>query len=64
MRASSRDFNWLGRLRDGAGRRLILAHPKSDRKVNALLCLSSIILSPLDSNVKMSPYDTGDNHVE
>ena len=28
------------------------------------LCLSSIILSPLNSNVKMSPYETGDLHVE
>src|SRR2546427_3801537 len=27
-------------------------------------CLSSIILSPLNSNVKMSPYETGDIHVE
>src|ERR1700692_572452 len=27
-------------------------------------CLSSIILSPLNGNVKMSPYETGDIHVE
>src|SRR6266481_5641738 len=27
-------------------------------------CLSSIILSPLKSNVKMSPHETGDIHVE
>ena len=27
------------------------------------MCLSSIILSPLDSNVKMSPYETGNIHV-
>jgi len=27
-------------------------------------CLSSIILSPLDSNVKRSPRETGDIHVE
>jgi len=27
-------------------------------------CLSSIILSPLNSNVKMSPHETGDIHVE
>jgi len=26
-------------------------------------CLSSIILSPLNGNVKMSPYETGDIHV-
>src|SRR5260370_6854008 len=30
----------------------------------ALSCLSSIILSPLNGNVKMSPYETGDIHVE
>jgi len=28
------------------------------------LCLSSIILSPLNGNVKMSPHETGDIHVE
>src|ERR1700675_4891138 len=35
-------------------------------QVNALvlLCLSSIILSPLNGNVKMSPHETGDIHVE
>src|SRR5260370_41576566 len=27
-------------------------------------CLSSIILSPLNSNVKMSPHEQGDSHVE
>src|SRR5260370_24657040 len=27
-------------------------------------CLSSIILSPLNGNVKMSPHETGDIHVE
>src|SRR5260370_18225789 len=27
-------------------------------------CLRSIILSPLNGNVKMSPYETGDIHVE
>ena len=27
-------------------------------------CFSSIILSPLNSNVKMSPHETGDHHVE
>src|SRR5260370_11649097 len=27
-------------------------------------CLSSIILSPLNGNVKMSPYETGDISVE
>src|SRR5208283_3012871 len=27
-------------------------------------CLSTIILSPLNGNVKMSPYETGDIHVE
>ena len=27
------------------------------------VCLSSIILSPLNGNVKMSPYETGDIHV-
>jgi hypothetical protein len=27
------------------------------------MCLSSIILSPLNGNVKMSPYETGDIHV-
>src|SRR5271154_2949551 len=27
-------------------------------------CLSSIILSPLNGNVKLSPYETGDIHVE
>src|SRR5882724_11736838 len=27
-------------------------------------CLSSIILSPLNGNVKMSPHATGDIHVE
>ncbi len=27
-------------------------------------CLSSIILSPLNGNVKMSPYEIGDIHVE
>src|SRR5665213_2132691 len=27
-------------------------------------CLSSIILSPPNGNVKMSPYETGDIHVE
>ena len=26
-------------------------------------CLSSIILSPLNGNVKMSPHETGDIHV-
>src|SRR5271156_4380706 len=30
----------------------------------ASVCLSSIILSPLNSNVKMSPHETGDIHVE
>src|SRR5580704_7686271 len=29
-----------------------------------IACLSSIILSPLNSNVKMSPHETGDIHVE
>ena len=29
-----------------------------------LTCLSSIILSPLNSNVKMSPHETGDIRVE
>src|SRR6266481_5862235 len=28
------------------------------------VCLSSIILSPLNGNVKMSPHETGDIHVE
>src|SRR5579885_1576450 len=30
----------------------------------ALQCLSSIILSPPNGNVKMSPHETGDIHVE
>src|SRR5258707_7405180 len=34
------------------------------RKRRTLLCLSSIILSPLNSNVKMSLHETGDIHVE
>ena len=29
-----------------------------------ITCLSSIILSPLNGNVKMSPHETGDIHVE
>src|SRR2546422_1846715 len=33
-------------------------------RVSPETCLSSIILSPLNSNVKMSPYETGDIHVE
>ena len=28
------------------------------------ICLSSIILSPLNGNVKMSRYETGDIYVE
>jgi len=28
------------------------------------VCLSSIILSPLNGNVKLSPHETGDIHVE
>src|SRR5271169_1500295 len=35
-----------------------------ERTVASFLCLSSIILSPLNSNVKMSPHETGDIHVE
>jgi hypothetical protein len=33
-------------------------------KPYSLVCLSSIILSPLNGKVKMSPYETGDIHVE
>src|SRR5712664_3818200 len=33
-------------------------------QLSAHRCLSSIILSPLNGNVKMSPYETGDIHVE
>src|SRR5713226_4135316 len=33
-------------------------------KTEGIDCLSSIILSPLNSNVKMSPHETGDIHVE
>src|SRR6266851_7899089 len=35
-----------------------------DDELNPRLCFSSIILSPLNGNVKMSPYETGDIHVE
>ncbi len=28
------------------------------------VCLSPLILSPLNGNVKLSPYETGDIHVE
>ena len=41
-----------------------LPSPLSFVKLTLPSCLSSIILSPLNGNVKMSPYETGDIHVE
>src|SRR2546425_7054152 len=42
----------------------IILFGRAFRKSEGGICLSSIILSPLNSNVKMSPYETGDIHVE
>src|SRR6266404_8314030 len=36
----------------------------SIRPGSGVMCFGSMILSPLNSNVKMSPYETGDIHVE
>jgi hypothetical protein len=35
-----------------------------DGVIQMTSCLSSIILSPGNGNVKMSPHETGDIHVE
>jgi len=40
------------------------AIPSTIYKSFYIICLSSIILSPLNGNVKMSPRETGDIHVE
>src|SRR5262249_52154108 len=41
-----------------------IEHYQRGGKVLLDFCLSSIILSPSNSNVKMSPHETGDIHVE
>src|SRR3984893_15113467 len=41
-----------------------LAQPRRSGEWRREACLSSIILSPRNGNVKMSPHETGDIHVE
>jgi hypothetical protein len=52
----------LGSAADYPKETIIPQKPPPD-EARSFGCLSSIILSPLNGNVKMSPYETGDIHV-
>ena len=43
---------------------IFIACRPEPNKLSSAPCLSSIILSPLNSNVKMSPHEQGDSRVE
>src|SRR5437762_624683 len=64
--ASTRKNAYLSRLRmfPPATSAPSLTHSPSEYHSRRRVCFSSIILSPLNGNVKMSPHETGDIHVE
>jgi len=56
--------NILGALNRCIGFIGIMHHRGEVHTPKGPTCLSSIILSPLNGNVKLSPHETGDIHVE
>src|ERR1700693_3100149 len=54
----------LHKLFQGPGQFSSIPQEKQERQLPYSTCLSSIILSPPNSNVKLSPHETGDIHVE